>query len=424
MCECILRQEDLFRRLRVENVCQAFQRLYQLIFAGECLCQNDEPLLAISRNGSTVPHHEGERPTFPFGVNMRHFMLALTVVLVLPATLSAVTFAQLALGGGYECSLIVTNQANQSWQGTAALFSGDRQPWAGPWNLNGVGQVNVSSFPIKLNSKETKKFVLTGDSNARSGYLTIEGQTGFSTLNLALSYFYYYFDGTGKIAFSTGSPPSESGSQFVIPVEKGPTVDTGLAWAGGCASCGSFWLRLFDDQGTQIQEQWVPSEGHVAKFFTEIFDLRTRESFVGSILLDTRGRSSYLTVLRMDYSQSGLLLTSVPAANYIEDTTVPQSMYANGIANGLDLLTGVIARANNNTVFQGEVRAKFVAKSVTTVNLSSDYDFYLGGRGASSGGCQWQYRANKSGRLFFQWRLQNKVGWSVWSTTMYVDTDY
>ncbi|MBP1609136.1 MAG: hypothetical protein H6Q04_1371 [Acidobacteria bacterium] len=365
----------------------------------------------------------------------RSLACSISVMLVLMlasyANAQTIAFAQLALGGGYESVLIISNQVDSAWRGTAKLFTGNRQPWEGAWSINGIQQVDGSQFNLSLNPNETVKYTVAGDGVVRGGYLTLEGEPGFSAHNISVSYFYNVHDAAGQLVSTTGHPASEFGSGFVIPVEKSPTVDTGIAWVGK-DSRDTFLLKLYDSQGIEADEKTIVIEGYFCKFFTEIFDLGGSEHFIGSIIIDGgvssplegEPSSAAIAVLRMEhYSPSGFLLTSVPAVPYTQDTRFPSDLITICFLDGLTVHTDAFANANNKTVFQGEYRAKFTSKAVDFVDLSSDSDIEIV-KDANQFGASHSYNAKQPGRVFFQWRFQNKIGWSPWSPTRGCETEY
>ena len=42
----------------------------------------------------------------------------------------------MALGGGFDCVLIISNKTNFSREGEAALLVGDDKPWETPWAVS------------------------------------------------------------------------------------------------------------------------------------------------------------------------------------------------------------------------------------------------------------------------------------------------
>ena len=217
---------------------------------------------------------------------------------------------QLALGGGYEAVLFLSNATTTSWNGLVMLSQGNEQEWSSPWALNGIDRTGSSSFDVYLNADATQKFVLTSNAGVEVGYLQILGQNGDQITDIAPSFFYNVV-ANGHLVDSIGAPSSVPGRRFLCPVEQTQGVDTGFAWAPASALSGfPINLTLYDSNGNLIRSQTVTFNGHLAQFFHEAFD-NFPGSFVGKVLIESQ-EDIHLTVLRLNWTQSGFQLTSVP----------------------------------------------------------------------------------------------------------------
>lgn len=121
---------------------------------------------------------------------------------------------------------------------------------------------------------------------------------------------------------------------------------------------------------------------------------------------------------------------------------VPEGLIASGMANGLTIVTGVVASKNNETMYASELRCKRVDKGL--INQPQDLRTVLEGGswvpdgvdniqqdlGATRSGAQFTFVSASQGRWYYVWRLRNTVGWSRWTdgnitpenVTQYVDT--
>jgi hypothetical protein len=230
----------------------------------------------------------------------------------------ATTFAQLALGAGYEAVLMVSNKTAFQWKGSIDVYSEYGKLWQGSWAVNGQSMTGLQSGTFTLQPKATSKFRITGDTITRTGYLEVEGDSSYSTLDVAVSYFYEYRI-NGVLQDTVGSPESAWDKSFELNVEKSPTVDTGIAWCPTYHfSTPTFLinLSLYDSTGALTRSKQVAFIGHDAQFISELFpDLPT--SFLGHLRIDSQDYI-YLEVLRMERtSGSGFQLTSTPADNYV-----------------------------------------------------------------------------------------------------------
>jgi hypothetical protein len=189
-------------------------------------------------------------------------------------------------------------------------MQGNNESWAGFWSLDGKDRTGSSAFSISLPPRSTVKLRLSGDSLTRSGYLQMYGDGTSTVYDIATSYFYNYVT-DGRLQVCTGSAAAPSGRLFCFPVEKSPSVNTGLAWAPG-AVAGPFPLvvTLFDQQGTQVQQKTLSFEGHEARFFDEIFDT-VPSGFLGRVRIESQ-ENIHLEVLRLEQTESGFQLTATP----------------------------------------------------------------------------------------------------------------
>ncbi len=67
---------------------------------------------------------------------------------------------------------------------------------------------------------------------------------------------------------------------------------------------------LLDESGKQIQQQSLLFEGHLSRFFSEIFE-NVPENFLGTVVIDAQ-EPILLVVLRVETAPSGFQLTSLP----------------------------------------------------------------------------------------------------------------
>ena len=113
----------------------------------------------------------------------RRAIIATISILILGAleSLPAQTYPQLALGGGFEVILILTNaETERSWEADLHPLKGADEAWDtlmsvqegnGPISIFTIG---VSDIPVTLAPGATKKITLRGDATARAGYLEID----------------------------------------------------------------------------------------------------------------------------------------------------------------------------------------------------------------------------------------------------------
>ncbi|MCH5372506.1 MAG: FxLYD domain-containing protein [Planctomycetes bacterium] len=149
-----------------------------------------------------------------------------------------------------------------------------------------------------------------------------------STDDLAVSFFYRYTGQGGQLIDSTGIAAGNRGTSFVVPVERGTGLDTGIAWAPTQASDVpntrfDFQATLVDGAGNVIQHKAIVMEGHSASFFSELFDA-VPDEFVGRIGVDLP-ESLYLAALRLESAADQFQLTSVPPERLLDQPGGPKN---------------------------------------------------------------------------------------------------
>lgn len=225
-------------------------------------------------------------------------------------SLPAITYSQLALGGGYRCILLVSNRGDVPWEGMVRIRKGDNEIWNTQWSLDGIDQTGNSGFPISLSPRATRKYILSSiDAAARGGYLEIVAGGTHSTGDISVSFFYNFYSNE-RLIDSVGTAQSRLNKRFVLPVEAGSGLDTGVAWSPFLDSDSfSIQATLFDNEGELVDERSLTFAGHQAQFVTEIFD-SLPESFVGSLVLEAP-EVFHLTALRLELTDEGIQLTGV-----------------------------------------------------------------------------------------------------------------
>ncbi len=168
-----------------------------------------------------------------------------------------------------------------------------------------------------LDPRATQKFVLTGFVDVETGFLAVFADSGFSSSDVAVAFFYNFLS-NGQLLDSTGTPPSVEATTFTFTVEKTSVVNTAFAFAlVGDADAFEITLTLYDEAGTLVQETTLTYEGHLARFFDEVFN-EIPDGFLGSMVLKAE-KALCLVVIRLENtSGGGFQLTSIPA-----DITAP-----------------------------------------------------------------------------------------------------
>lgn len=243
---------------------------------------------------------------------MLRYLISAVILFGFASFAQARTWPQLALGGGFECVIIVSNLTNFTWVGIGQLQVGDEDPWATAWTLDGIPQAGFE-FLISLPERGTQKIRLGGDSQARSGYLEIFADLSSSSSSVSIQFFYEFRNPEGALVDSTGSPEGSFDNEFGFGVERSSLINTGFALAPFFSLNEEFpiLIKLFDSFGNEVAETTITFRGHQAQFFNEVFP-GVSSPFLGSIEME--GQSTFfVTVLRQEITESGFQLTSIPA---------------------------------------------------------------------------------------------------------------
>jgi hypothetical protein len=215
-----------------------------------------------------------------------------------------ILYPQLALGGGFEDILFITNQSHDQWEGSIQLNGGDWPPDV-EWSLDGEDRTGESSIPFSLDQNETKRFVLGREGPAVAGWLEIHAESGSDLRYLATAYFYNFSSG-GQLKASCGVAPATPELEVRFPAERSGSTNTGVAIR---KTQSPIQFRLYDDSGVMVEEFSDQFEG--AKFVDELFS-DVPDDFIGSVEL-VASRPFYVTILRQDMTPDGFQLTSIPA---------------------------------------------------------------------------------------------------------------
>jgi hypothetical protein len=250
---------------------------------------------------------------------MRKLWLVPLLILSFEVLAEARTWPQLALGGGYQAVILISNKKSTEWTGQFFPKQGHENAWAGAWRVNGQNYTGQASVNIVVPGYTTTRVVLTGDDAVpvQTGYLFMWGTGPSSAYDVSISYFYEYYR-DGKLALSNGSIESAPHTTFYFPLEYSAGVNTAIAWAPEISTTpkefnmtATLYLTDKSGVGRPYASKTFPYSGHAAQFVTEIFPELSNADFKGFLKLEAQ-YNVFLEVLRMDSTDSGFLLTSTP----------------------------------------------------------------------------------------------------------------
>jgi len=215
------------------------------------------------------------------------------------------TVPQIVVGGGTESVLLISNKSDSIWRSDFLVRQGNDQMWSGPLWVSGLDITGLDGFRVEISPFATVKLRLVGGSGLQSGYLEVDPDMGSSDLDIAVSFFYNFFDAQSNLTDSVSIPPSLfSGTDYLFPVERSEVVDTGFAWCPGLLA-GPFdiTVTLLNEDGSIFQTKTVTFTGHQAQFFAGLFD-NVPADFLGMMGIES-SRFINVAVLRIEYTQSG-----------------------------------------------------------------------------------------------------------------------
>jgi len=239
--------------------------------------------------------------------------LCLFMALTGPLSVAAVIYPQIAVGGGCETVVTITNPAGTGWSGRLIFKKGNEEDFSVPLKADGILFGPDSTWQVAAGS--TARYVITSDGAQTAGYLRIETLSGPPSEQLVTGIFFRIRDVQGRVTDLAATYPIKPARRLVFPVEKGATSDTGIALlpAGPQVPGRPITFRLINQAGSLVQEVQPGFTGHMAKMAGEIFD-KLPPAFLGSMVIDSP-IDLYLLVLRLDMSGPSVQLTgTMPSA--------------------------------------------------------------------------------------------------------------
>lgn len=224
-------------------------------------------------------------------------------------------YPHLALGGGYQGVLLISNKTNFPWEGEVLLRQGNHQNWTPPWSLDGQPMTGETKFAVALAPRASKEFIIDSDNTIHAGYLQVLSKT--PAPSISTTFFYNYLASVQQASLlidSTGTPAGTPGRRFWFPVRKTGRVNTGFAFTGTREMSGfNVTMILFDAAGQERSRLSLPFEGHTARFFASEIGLfpDVPDGFTGSLLIESP-EPLLLVVLRIETVGSSFQMTSIP----------------------------------------------------------------------------------------------------------------
>jgi hypothetical protein len=206
-----------------------------------------------------------------------------------------------AAGGGWTSYLTINDPHGVSSRTVRIYFYDDSgQPL--PLKVDGVYQ---SDFAFTLAANQERTFVITADSDARSGQLQIASQ-GVEDLHSSLRF--VYSDAMGNIIDAVGVLPTMGNYDWSFAIDKQTSTDNmGVAIANprsGVNLAVSFDLYQNGARvpGTSSVTKTIAPLGHLAKFVSELFPYAVY-SGTATLKVSSKQETFVAMALRADKSQ-------------------------------------------------------------------------------------------------------------------------
>jgi predicted outer membrane repeat protein len=208
------------------------------------------------------------------------------------------TYGHIAIGGGYQTIIMISNKSNSSWSGVGKATSNDSSlAWL---------TTNITLAP-----RQTTKIIFTAAGSVVTTGYQIDANSGSLNSSIAVTCFWQFLNSSSQLKDSIGVSQSQSAKKFTFPVELASTVNTGIAvrWRSTQTS-SPISLTLYDNAGNQVQKVDNIS-GEFSKFFGEFFTGVT-SPFIGSLVAESSSEF-YLVAARLDGADPNFQYTFVDA---------------------------------------------------------------------------------------------------------------
>jgi hypothetical protein len=214
-------------------------------------------------------------------------------------------FPQVAVGGGYETSITVTNRGAATYTGTLFFLTGKGKEW-NP-TVNGTA-VTKGSLDVSISAGGTTIFAITGGGTTESGFAGFLAkdaiQTNFLEGNLT------YFVKTGdKISDCVGITPATELFLSTIPFDDFQNLALAFANRDPQGTTANIALTVYSDNNVQLQSKTITLQKneHLPTFAYQLFpglslkrgriDIQSDVAIVGTALSFVQSQFSSVPLL-------------------------------------------------------------------------------------------------------------------------------
>jgi hypothetical protein len=232
-----------------------------------------------------------------------------------PTPITALMFAQVAVGGGWTTKFTIVNIGATQLSGTLILTDKTSSPLVAL-----IGEENVpssfligSSYPLSIEAGGSRTITASASSSiegAKTGWARVDGIGGTAS-GVAV----FQFREGNSLKSTAGVLSSQALQTVTIPVDNNEAQNrfTGFAVANQNLSSLAVRLVLVGEDGTVLENLMssqlsIPARGQVSIFLHEI--LSSRRTFKGSMVLSGQGGLSFAAVGLVIEGQG--LITAIP----------------------------------------------------------------------------------------------------------------
>jgi len=237
-----------------------------------------------------------------------------------PLTSSTLYFPQLADGGGYTTTVILSNTSAAMETGTISIFDDT----GAALNARPVGGAVGSSFSYSIPAAGTLVFQTDGSpSSLRVGWVQVT-PSGGSNAPVGAGVFSY--SPAGILVTESGIPSSVATVRARLYVDKSNRHDTGLAISNPGTTAISVTIQAFQSSGasagTAPATLNLRANGHSSAFVGELIS-GLPNGFTGVVDLISSSPFVPLTLRSLTNGRNDFLLTTFPAADLTQPAPAP-----------------------------------------------------------------------------------------------------
>jgi hypothetical protein len=235
-------------------------------------------------------------------------------------TSSPLYFPQLADGGGYTTTVILSNTSGATETGTISISDDD----GAPLSVGPVGGTVGSTFSYSIPAGGTFIFQTDGSpSLVRVGSVKVAADSGS---NAPVGVGVFSFSPAGILVTESGIPSSVPTTRARLYVDMSNGHDTGLAISSPGSEPITVTLQAFDETagnaGNGPATVNLPANGHVAAFVGQLIS-GLFDGFTGVLDLTSSSPFVPLTLRSLTNGRGEFLLTTFPTADLTQPAPTP-----------------------------------------------------------------------------------------------------